>query len=216
MCPAGRSLHRREDARYPLPLGITDATLARVGLPSTEMTPAPSRLDAPLDDTEYTLTIDEVSERYARAGHPRTIRRLQKYCARGDLQCRKVETAFGEKYLVTAMSVDHHIAQIVDALAASGRAPARPDAPDEAQQGSHISESKEVAPPNAPARPDAPNFQARYTDHLEEENKFLRVQNTVLLERVKETNIITARLQEMLAPLLGTPPASPATDGERG
>ncbi len=80
------------------------------------MTPAPARPDAPLDDSEYTLTIDEVSERYATAGHPRTIRRLQKYCARGDLQCRKVETSFGEKYLVTPLSVDHHIAQIVDAL----------------------------------------------------------------------------------------------------
>ena len=113
--------------------------------------------------------------------HPRTIRRLQKYCARGDLQCRKVETAFGEKYLVTAESVDHHIAQIVDALAASGRAPARSDAPGDAQLGSHISKSEQVAP--APARPDAPNFQARYLDHLERENSFLREQNTVLLER---------------------------------
>jgi len=61
------------------------------------MTPAPTRPDAPLDDSEYTLTIDEVSERYARAGHLRTIRRLQKYCARGDLQCRKIETALGQK-----------------------------------------------------------------------------------------------------------------------
>jgi hypothetical protein len=31
----------------------------------------------------------------------------------------------------------------------------------------------------------------------------LREQNTVLLERVKETNILTGRLQEMLTPLLG-------------
>ena len=37
------------------------------------------------------------------------------------------------------------------------------------------------------------------------ENSFLREQNTVLLERVKETNILTGRLQEMLTPLLGSP-----------
>jgi hypothetical protein len=177
------------------------------------MTIAPPRPDAPLDDSEYTLTIDEVSQRYARAGHPRTIRRLQKYCARGDLQCRKIETAFGEKYLVTAMSVDYHIAQIVDALAASGRAPARPDAPEGAQHVSHISAPKQAAPADAPPRPDAPDFQMRYIDHLEEENSFLREQNTVLLERVKETNIITARLQEMLTPLLGQPSA--AADHEK-
>ncbi len=169
------------------------------------MTPAPLRPDAPLDDNEYTLTIDEVAERYAHAGHPRTIRRLQKYCARGDLQCRKVETAFGEKYLVTPMSVDHHIAQIVDALAASGRAPTRPGAPDGARKESHNSEHTEVAPAHARTRPGAPDFQNRYLEHLEKENSFLREQNTVLLERVKETNIITARLQEMLTPLLGAP-----------
>ena len=31
---------------------------------------------------------------------------------------------------------------------------------------------------------------------------FLREQNTVLLERVKETNIITAKLQSMLSPFV--------------
>lgn len=112
--------------------------------------------------------------------------------------------------------MDHHIAQIVDALAASGRVPARPDAPSSAEQGTHIFKSEAAAPPNAPARPDAPDFQARYLDHLEKENSFLREQNTVLLERVKETNIITARLQEMLTPLLGPAPADPAHPDDRG
>lgn len=180
------------------------------------MTPAPARPAAPLDESEYTLTIDEVSERYAHAGHPRTIRRLQKYCARGDLECRKVETPFGEKYLVTAQSVDHHIAQIVDALAASGRAPARPGAPEGAEQGRLISKPEKAAPADDPARPGAPDFQARYLDHLEKENSFLREQNTVLLERVKETNIITARLQEMLTPLLGPASTDAAQLADRG
>jgi hypothetical protein len=127
-----------------------------------------------------------------------------------------VETAFGEKYLVTALSVDHHIAQIVDALAASGRAPARSDAPEGAKEESHSSEPMQVAPARAPSRPDAPDFQTRYLDHLERENSFLREQNTVLLERVKETNILTARLQEMLAPLLGPASADPSGDEGRG
>jgi hypothetical protein len=182
------------------------------------MTPAPARPDAPPDDSEYTLTIDEVSERYAGAGHPRTIRRLQKYCARGDLQCRKIETAFGEKYLVTPQSVDHHIAQIVDALAASGRAPARPDAPEGAEQGSHISISEQVAPPDARTRPDAPERTGSdYTVQLEKrieekdgEIGFLRSEVAVkndqikdLTERARETNHLIAGLQRMLTPLLG-------------
>src|SRR5437868_5370888 len=64
------------------------------------------------DDSEFTLTIDEALARYARAGLPRTPRAIQRYCAKGHLDCRKIETAFGEKYLITPASVDKHIAYI--------------------------------------------------------------------------------------------------------
>src|ERR1700676_5318554 len=116
------------------------------------MTPAPPRPDAPLDDNEYTLTIDEVAERYAHAGHPRTIRRLQKYCARGDLECRKVETASGEKYLITPESIDRHIAYIKET---SGRAQARPGASERTTEASQEIELKGDASEHAPTRPDA-------------------------------------------------------------
>jgi hypothetical protein len=39
---------------------------------------------------------------------------------------RKVETEFGEKYFITAESVDRQVAQIHDALVAARRAQARP------------------------------------------------------------------------------------------
>jgi hypothetical protein len=39
-----------------------------------------------------------------------------------------------------------------------------------------------VAPADAPPRPDGPDFETSYIDHLEEENSFLREQNTVLLD----------------------------------
>jgi hypothetical protein len=61
-------------------------------------------------------------------------------------------------------------------------APARPDAPKGAQQGSYTSEPRQVAPADAPPRPDGPDFETSYIDHLEEENSFLREQNTVLLD----------------------------------
>ena len=63
-------------------------------------------------DSDFTLTIDEALERYARAGLPRTPRSVQRYCAKGHLDCRRVETAFGEKYLISPASVDKHIAYI--------------------------------------------------------------------------------------------------------
>src|SRR5437762_11774340 len=63
-------------------------------------------------NNDFTLSIEQVSERYARAGHPRTIRTLQRYSASGHLDAQKVATTLGDKYLVTPLSVARHIAQI--------------------------------------------------------------------------------------------------------
>jgi hypothetical protein len=71
-----------------------------------------SRPVATSDDSDFTLTIDDALERYARAGLPRTPRSIQRYCAKGHLQCRLIETEFGEKYLIAPSSVDKHIAYI--------------------------------------------------------------------------------------------------------
>ncbi|MGA9546406.1 MAG: hypothetical protein WBS14_01810, partial [Rhodomicrobium sp.] len=48
-----------------------------------------SRQDATDNDTDFSLSLEEVSERYERAGHPRTLRSLQRYCASGHLDARK-------------------------------------------------------------------------------------------------------------------------------
>jgi hypothetical protein len=177
------------------------------------MTPAPARLDAPPDAPS--LTVEEAAQRYEEAGVPRTIRRVQKYCARGDLQCRKVETEFGEKYIITAESIDRHIAQIRDALVAAGRAPARSDAPERTPEFRDILPPKPPTPPDAPARPNASGRD--YVEQLErrigekdDEIQFLRSEVGVkndqikdLTERARETNHLIAGLQKMLTPLLG-------------
>src|SRR6202451_2641228 len=76
------------------------------------MTADQSRPVATSPDSEFSLTIEDASERYARAGLPRTPRSVQRYCAKGHLDCRRIETAFGEKYLISPASVDKHIAYI--------------------------------------------------------------------------------------------------------
>ena len=73
-----------------------------------------SRPVATDNDTDYSLSLEEVAERYARAGHPRTLRSLQRYCLSGHLDARKIATSIGDKYLVTPQSVARHIAQIVE------------------------------------------------------------------------------------------------------
>src|SRR4051812_27053425 len=93
------------------------------------MTKDPSRPVATTTDTDFTLSIDEALERYARAGLPRTPRSVQRYCAKGHLDCRRVETAFGEKYLISPASVDKHIAYIEEVRpVATNPDQTRPDA----------------------------------------------------------------------------------------
>jgi hypothetical protein len=78
-------------------------------------------------DTDFVLTIEQVADLYVRAGHPRTIRSLQRYCAKGHLDSQKKETTLGgEVYLVSPQSVARHIAQIEelssgDTVAGGGR-----------------------------------------------------------------------------------------------
>jgi hypothetical protein len=76
------------------------------------MTDDLSRQAATSPDSDFTLTIDEALERYARAGLPRTPRSVQRYCAKGHLDCRRIETQFGEKYLISPASIDKHVAYI--------------------------------------------------------------------------------------------------------
>lgn len=152
--------------------------------------------------------------RYEHAGHPRTLRSIQRYCAKGHLDCLRQETPFGDKYLVTPESVARHIAQIEELAAAAGRDVSRPAATEVMRKP-----SQEIPTPPGPtspdlSRPDAAN--ARYIERLEGENEFLRRQVSVkddqikdLTERARETNHLIAGLQKMLTPLLGRP-------GERG
>ena len=80
------------------------------------------------DEHSFLLSVEEAADRYAAAGHPRTIRAIQKYCGRGDLESQKVETTYGERYLITPASVDRHIAMIIERSQATIRERTRPDA----------------------------------------------------------------------------------------
>lgn len=57
------------------------------------------------DQQAYTLTVEETAARYEAAGHARTMRAIQKYCARGDLDCIREQTTYGERFRITPASV---------------------------------------------------------------------------------------------------------------
>jgi hypothetical protein len=155
-------------------------------------------------DSDYSLSIDEALARYEAAGLPRTTRSIQRYCAKDDLDAHRVETPFGEKFLITPASVDRHIAYINEVrLVATSRDVPRHAATDVAAK------IKDEEPREGGATADDVS---PYVVRLEGENEFLRGQITVkdvqikdLTERARETNHLIAGLQRMLTPLLGAP-----------
>ena len=85
------------------------------------------RLVATSPDSEYSLSIEDAAAMYERAGLPRTLRTIQRYCAKNHLDSHRIETAYGEKYLITPASVLKHIAYIEEVRqATAGRDEPRP------------------------------------------------------------------------------------------
>ena len=175
------------------------------------MTPEP-RTDATSRDRspeqQYTLLIEETAELYAKAGHPRTLRAIQKYCALSKLDCHKVETATGEKYLVAPYSVERHIAYINEVrTVANGRDQTRTDASVRPLENKAAAERGQPAPSGEQTRTAAtiPQIEDRYVTRLEDEMDVKDRTIGALLERDRETNILVSQLQRMLGPLLPAP-----------
>ena len=164
-------------------------------------------------DSDFTLSIDESVERYAQAGHPRTPRSVQRYCAKGHLEARLIETSFGEKYLINPASLEKHIAYIDEVNPTTGRDVSRPVATTVVHQNQEYAVETGTSTEHDQSRQVAavtPDM-SHYVGALERETEFLREQIGVkdtqiaaLLERDKETNFLIRGLQTMLAPLLGT------------
>src|SRR5713226_337655 len=186
------------------------------------MTDDQPRHAAASPDTEYSLSIEDAATLYERAGLPRTLRTIQRYCAKGHLDSHRIETAYGEKYLITPASVLKHIAYIEEVRqAAAGRDEPRQVVASHDQETRHEQETGGAATGRDEPRQAAAEAEAvsRYAARLEGENEFLRGQIGVkddqmkdLTERARETNHLIAGLQKMLTPLLGRPAASSGHD----
>lgn len=173
---------------------------------------------------QYTLTIEEAASRYEHAGHPRTLRSIQRYCAKGHLDCLRQETTFGDKYLITEESVARHIAQIEELASTTRRDEPRQVATTVVAEDKGIAAATPAPTSHDVSRPDAT---AQLIDQLEKrieekdgEIGFLRSEITIkntqikdLTERGHETNVLLQGLQKMLTPFLGgSADRAPAAD----
>jgi hypothetical protein len=221
------------DDQHDFRLGIT-AEAWNEGSYDSRMTDDQSRPVATTDENDFTLTIDEALMRYARAGLPRTPRSIQRYCAKSHLQCRLIETEFGEKYLISPASVDKHIAYIEEVRQAAtnpdlsrrdatGRDLSRQVAPTISAENPHEEARQGAATTDDRSRPvatgtDYPTQLEKRLNEKDGEIVFLRGELAVkneqikdLTERARETNHLIAGLQKMLTPLLNRP-EEPHTD----
>jgi hypothetical protein len=187
------------------------------------MTDDQSRHAATSPDSEYTLTIEDAALLYERAGLPRTPRSIQRYCVKEHVDARRIETPYGEKYLITPASVMKHIAYIEEVRqVATGRDMPR-----------HAATSRDNTETNGAAHNEEPRhvatdvqYVAQLAKRLEEKDGeivFLRSEVAVkndqikdLTERARETNHLIAGLQKMLTPLLGRPSVSSPERADQG
>jgi hypothetical protein len=147
---------------------------------------------------QFTLTVQEASDRYANLGHPRNPRSVRRFCQLGKLVCVETQTDnFTKAYLIDPISVDRHVQEIDEAHSRSG-----PDASGLIRP-SPVNDREEITAANV--RPD----KSRYVELLEkinasqaEEIKIKNEQIAALLERDRETNFLIRGLQTILAPLL--------------
>ncbi len=170
------------------------------------------------DEQAYTLTVEDAAALYDNAGFGRTMRAIQKYCARGDLDCVREETMYGERFRITPASVARHIQQIEQRTAAAGREQTRPDANVRTEGADPKAPENEEMSVREQPRPAAAD--ERYVAQLESENALLRSQldrkdrqieqrdNQIeaMIERDRETNILIESLQRRI----------PLPEGRRG
>src|SRR5665213_683575 len=177
-----------------------------------------ARPDANTDELAYSLTVEEAAALYEAAGHARTMRAIQKYCARSDLDCIREQTTYGERFRITPTSVTRHIEQIEQLSQTNRPEQSRPDATIRTTENMERHVEEDEASVREQPRPDAPDI--RYVGQLESENAFLRdqigrkdhqieqrdTQIEAMIERDRETNILIEQLQRRIPMLQQSEP----------
>jgi hypothetical protein len=163
--------------------------------------PAVSGQDRSEPDKQFTLTVQQASERYAQLGHPKNPRSVRRFCQLGKISCVETQTDnFTKAYLIDPVAIDRHVQEIDETYKRSGPDTSGLDRPSPV---SDRDESPHAVPPME---------NSRYVELLEkvnaaqaEEIKIKNEQIGALLERDRETNFLIRGLQTMLTPLLGSP-----------
>src|SRR5689334_12943281 len=64
------------------------------------------------DKARFTLTVDEVSERFTQAGVPRSPKTITRWCKLGHLEYTEADTEKNFKFLIDPQSVERRIVEV--------------------------------------------------------------------------------------------------------
>src|SRR4029077_11141856 len=94
----------------------------------------------------------------------------KKYCHRGELESEKVETTYGERYLITPASIDRRIAMIIERNQTNVREQPRPDASIRSAPPQQHSSDEQFAAGREQPRPDAGEYIEQLQKRLSEKD----------------------------------------------
>ena len=180
-------------------------------------------------ETRHSLTLDQVGNIYAERGFPRSARSLQRFCSNGHLDCSKIATTTGDKYLVAPYSVERHLKQLAQLQAteaatrsslarhvttSGGQASDSQFASDDRRRDvRHTTTGDDVSEPVEQMNRDTSQLVVQLEKRIgdkDDEIKFLRsevaTKNNQLAdasERDRETNVLIQGLQSMVLQLTG-------------
>jgi len=134
-----------------------------------------------VDDTpDYSLSVEEASALCFEAGVPRSPRTLMRYCARGHLDCSKVDTERNEKYLISRSSLERRIQELLQ-VATTGHVESQRDT------------TRHDAPSRDTSRSDEQSAELEVkVKQLEAENLDLKITNRAkdqLIQMVREERV---------------------------
>ena len=140
------------------------------------------------DMSGQTVTVKDASLLFDEAGVPRNQRSIRRYCKRGDLECAKVDTEHGSRYLIERESLEKYIIQLQQA-----RDQKRPDMSGSGRSSPALTGLDRTSNSEAPSD-SIVEFLKRQIDEKDK-------QINALLERDRETNILIQGLQQMVLAL---------------
>src|SRR5665213_1428820 len=166
--------------------------------------PVTTGQDRPESGTQFTLSVVQASDLYAKLGHPRNPRSVRRFCQQKTLNFIETDTLFFTKaYLIDPQSVERHVQEIAEIRGTEEPVMTglgRPEPADD--QPAIATNSKSIQADISADNSKYVQFLERAYEAQAKEIEIKNRQIDAMLDRDKETNVLMRGFQTVMAPLL--------------